>query len=338
MKAIQIAEPGNVKIIEKNIPAPETGEILLKIKYVGFCGSDLSTYMGKNPMVQYPRIPGHEISATIYELSPEVPGPFKKGQKVTVIPYTHCGKCASCKKGQYNACQFNQTMGVQRDGAMCEYISVPWQKVLSAENLNEKQLALVEPLTVGFHAAARANVTDTDTVMVLGCGMIGSGAVIGSKLMGATVIAVDIDNQKLTKARKLGADFSINSADENLSSKLSEITNHEGPGIVIEAAGNPVTYRTAIEEVAYCGRMVCIGYAKEEVSFATKLFVLKEINIMGSRNATISDFEAVIRFMEGNILPVDNIITKIIKPEKVPEVLKDWSLHPERYFKIMVEF
>lgn len=338
MKAIQITEPGNVKIIEKNIPSPEAGEILLKIKYVGFCGSDLSTYMGRNPMVQYPRIPGHEISAKIYELGSRVPDNFKKGQKVTVIPYTHCGKCASCKKGRYNACQFNQTMGVQRDGAMCEYISVPWQKVLIADHLNEKQLALVEPLTVGFHATVRANVTDADTVMVLGCGMIGSGAVIRSKLMGAKVVAVDIDNQKLIKAGKLGADFLINSAKENLSTKLSEITNHEGPGIIIEAAGNPVTYRTAVEEVAYCGCVVCIGYAKEEVSFATKLFVQKEINIMGSRNATMFDFDAVIRFLEGNILPLDDIVTTIIKPEEVPEVLKDWSLHREKYFKIMVEF
>ncbi len=338
MKAIQIVEPGKVKPIEKDMPVLATGEVLLKTKYVGFCGSDLSTYMGKNPMVNYPRIPGHEISALIEGKNSGVPDHFRKGQKVTVVPYTHCGKCASCKSGRYNACQFNQTLGVQRDGAMCEYISIPWQKVLMADHLNEKQLALVEPLTVGFHAVARANVTNIDTLMVLGCGMIGAGAVIRSKLQGAKVIAVDIDNKKLVIAEKLGADFLINPAKENLHSKLSEITDREGPGVVIEAAGNPVTYRNSVEEVSFCGRVVFIGYAKEEVPFETKLFVQKELNIMGSRNATISDFEAVIRYMSENALPLDDIITRIVKPENATEVFKDWSSDPGKYFKIMVEF
>jgi 2-desacetyl-2-hydroxyethyl bacteriochlorophyllide A dehydrogenase len=338
MKAIQIVDPGKIKLIEKDLPIPLAGKVLLKIKYVGFCGSDLSTYLGRNPMVQYPRIPGHEISASIENISSGVPDHFMKGQKVTVVPYTNCGHCSSCKSGRYNACQFNQTLGVQQDGAMCEYISVPWQKVLFADHLSEKQLALVEPLTVGFHAVARADVTDIDTVMVLGCGMIGTGAVIRSKLQGAKVIAVDIDNEKLIIAEKLGVDFLINSAKENLHNKLSEITNQEGPGVVIEAAGNPVAYHSAVEEVAFCGRVVCIGYAKEEVSFATKLFVQKELNIMGSRNATTSDFEAVIRFMEGNSLPINDIITQIVKPEKVVEAFKNWSSDPGKYFKIMVEF
>jgi len=338
MKAVQILEPGKIEIIEKDLPKLLAGEVLLKINYVGFCGSDLNSYMGRNPMVQYPRIPGHEISASIERIGSSVPDHIKKGQKVTVMPYTNCGQCHACKNGHFNACQFNQTLGVQRDGAMCEYISVPWQKILYSNHLNEKQLALVEPLTVGFHAVARAEVTEKDIVMVLGCGLIGSGAIISSRQRGAKVIAVDIDNQKLIMAGKLGADFLINSALENLHNKLSELTSKNGPDVIIEAAGNPVTYRSAVEEVAFCGRVVCIGYAREEVAFVTRLFVQKEINIMGSRNATPSDFESVIRFMEGNFLPLDDIITRIVKPETAAEAFNDWSSDPGKFLKILVEF
>jgi len=338
MRAIQIVEPGKIELIEKDLPFAAEDEVLLKIKYVGFCGSDLSTYLGQNPMVQYPRIPGHEISASIKGIGSGVPDHLKIEQKVTVVPYTHCGQCSSCKCGRYNACQFNETMGIQRDGAMCEYISVPWQKVVLTDNLNEKQLALVEPLTVGFHAIDRAAVTNVDTVMVLGCGMIGAGAVVSAKLSGAEVIAVDIEAEKLIMAKKFGADFIINSVEGNLHDKLSEITCQQGPDVVIEAAGNPGTYRTAIEEVAFCGRVVCIGYTRDEVPFATKLFVQKEMDIRGSRNATPADFESVIRFLEANILPVDDLISRIVKPEITIEAFRDWSSNPGKYFKILVEF
>jgi 2-desacetyl-2-hydroxyethyl bacteriochlorophyllide A dehydrogenase len=338
MKAIQIEEPGRVVIIEKDIPALTAEEVMLRIKYVGLCGSDLSTYNGSNPLVQYPRIPGHEISASIEETGSGVPDHLKKGQKVTLVPYTNCGKCPSCKSGRPNACQFNQTMGVQRDGAMCEYLAVPWQKVLFSNHLDEKQLVLVEPLTVGFHAIARADVTNADTVMVLGCGMIGAGAVTRAKYLGAKVIAVDIDNKKLLMAEKLGADFIINSAEQDLHGRLTEITSREGPGVVIEAAGNPVTYRIAVEEVAFCGRVVGIGYAKDDVALATSLFVQKEMDIRGSRNATTSDFVIVIRFLEENIFPVDEVISKIVTPEETIVALREWSENPGKYLKIMVEF
>ncbi len=338
MKAIEITTPGEVKIVEREIPQVGKGDVLLKIKYVGFCGSDLSTYLGKNPMVKYPRIPGHEISAVIEETGNEVPEGFQKGQSVTVVPYTNCGQCTSCKQKRFNACRYNETLGVQRDGAMAEYIVVPWQKVLKDEALSDVQLALVEPLTVGFHAIDNGKVTDIDTVVVFGCGMIGSGAIVRAKLRGATVIAVDIDDVKLKIAEQLGADFIINSKEKDLHQLLQEITNGDGPNVVIEAAGNPVTYRAAIEEVAFAGRVVCIGYAGSEVSFLTKLWVQKELEIMGSRNANPSDFEAVIKYLKST--PVDEklLISKIVSPEEAPVAMKEWSEAPGKIMKILVQF
>lgn len=338
MKAIEITTPGEVKIVEREMPQMGNGDVLLKIKYVGFCGSDLSTYLGKNPMVHYPRIPGHEISAVIEETGNEVPDGFQKGQSVTVVPYTNCGQCTSCKQKRFNACRYNETLGVQRDGAMAEYIVVPWQKVLKDEALSDVQLALVEPLTVGFHAIDNGKVTDIDTVVVFGCGMIGSGAIVRAKLRGATVIAVDIDDVKLKIARQLGADFIINSKEKDLHQELQEITNGDGPNVVIEAAGNPVTYRAAIEEVAFAGRVVCIGYAGTEVAFTTKLWVQKELEIMGSRNANPSDFEAVIKYLKSSQIDENILISKTVSPEEAPVAMKKWSEAPGKIMKILVQF
>ena len=338
MKAIEITTPGEVKIVEREMPQMGKGDVLLKIKYVGFCGSDLSTYLGKNPMVQYPRIPGHEISAVIEKTGDEVPEGFQKGQNVTVVPYTNCGQCTSCKQKRFNACRYNETLGVQRDGAMAEYIAVPWQKVLKDEALSDVQLALVEPLTVGFHAIDNGKVTDIDTVVVFGCGMIGSGAIVCAKLRGATVIAVDIDDVKLKIAQQLGADFIINSKEKDLHQELLEITNGDGPNVVIEAAGNPVTYRAAIDEVAFAGRVVCIGYAGTEVAFTTKLWVQKELEIMGSRNANPSDFEAVIKYLKSSQVDEGILISKTVSPEEAPVAMKEWSEAPGKIMKILVQF
>jgi threonine dehydrogenase-like Zn-dependent dehydrogenase len=312
--------------------------VLLKLKYVGFCGSDLSTYQGRNPMVQYPRIPGHEISAEILEAGPGVPDGFDPGTPVTVVPYTNCGHCPSCRRGREYACQFNQTLGVQRDGAMQEYLALPWQKILKAPALKDLELAMVEPLTVGFHAVERGGVAANNLVMVMGCGMIGAGAIAGALSREATVLAVDIDDHKLDLARELGADHLINSRSSDLHDHLRELTGGEGPDVVIEAAGNPLTYRAAIDEVAFTGRVVCIGYAGKEVSFATKLFVQKELDILGSRNATAEDFRAVISYLEQGSFPLDRMITRKVKPGEVAGAVRDWAEDPGRIMKILVDF
>ncbi len=336
MKALQITEPGKVQVVEREKPQPKRGEVLLHVKYVGFCGSDLSTYLGKNPMVAYPRIPGHEVSAAIEAIGDQVPGNFKKGQMVTVVPYTNCGQCSSCKQKRYNACRYNETLGVQRDGAMAEYIAVPWQKIIIDKALTDTQLALVEPLTVGFHAIDNAKVTDIDFVTVFGCGMIGSGAIVRAALRGATVIAVDIDDSKLDVARKLGAGYTINSLKENLHDKLQEITNGNGPGVVVEAAGNPITYRSAIEEVAFAGRVVCIGYAGKDIEFTTKLWVQKELAIYGSRNANPSDFEAVIKYLKEKSPDTSMLVSKIVSIDEAAGAMQYWAKNTGKVMKIMV--
>lgn len=337
MKALIVQKPGVVATVERDIPDIQPGEVLLKLSYVGFCGSDLSTYLGKNPMVKYPRVPGHEISGIIAETGDGVPDLLSPGDPATVVPYTNCETCPSCLRGRSHACQFNETLGIQRDGAMQEFISVPWRKMLKAPKLSLLELAMVEPLTVGFHAVERGRVSASDVVMVLGCGMIGSGAIAGGAQKGATVIAVDIDDHKLDLARIMGAHHTINSKNDNLHEEVSRITSRTGPDVVVEAVGNPDTYRTALEEVAFTGRVICIGYSAGDISLATNQFVKKELDIMGSRNATPEDFSKVISYLELGTFPLDQMISLKVKPENAQIAFQSWADDPGKIMKILLD-
>ena len=339
MKAIQISHSQELNIIDIERPqAPAAGEVLLKLCYVGFCGSDINTFMGRNGMALNPVIPGHEVGAVIEAVGEGVPDGLKPGMVVTVNPYTNCGKCASCRNGRVNACQHNETLGVQRNGAMREMIALPWEKVVPAGLLTPKVCALVEPMSVGFHAVSRAQVTDIDVVVVIGCGMVGMGAVVRSALRGATVVAADIDDSKLALARQMGASYTINTKTEDVHQRLLEITGGFGPDVIIEAVGSTVTYQMAVDEVAFTGRVVCIGYAKAEVSFQTKYFVQKELDIRGSRNAMPQDFRAVIHYLECGTFPTEALITKVVPPEEALTAMQWWSQNPGKVFRIIVEF
>lgn len=329
MKTLQIVQPGVIRLTDTPEPAPCPGEIKVKIHYAGFCGSDLNTFRGANAMVSYPRIPGHEIGASIEALGSDVPDNFKPGQIVTLNPYTSCGKCASCRRGRPNACENNETLGVQRDGAMKEFICVPWQKVIPCGQVPLKYTALIEPMSVGFHAVNRGRITKDDVVMVIGCGMVGLGALVSAVQRGASVIAADIDPVKLELARKLGAAYAYNSS-----------TEWEGlpdPDVVIEAVGSVPTYRMAVERVAFTGRIVCIGYAKTDVSLPTSLFVKKELDIMGSRNATPENFSDVISYLSSGV-DADAFVSDIIDPKDAQDAMEKWNANPGKVFRILTKW
>ena len=338
MKAIKI--PGERQMTVADIEQPElkANEVLLRLKYVGFCGSDLNTWLGRNPMVRMPVIPGHEVGAVIEQVGEAVPDGLCPGMVVTVNPYTNCGHCASCRNGRVNACKNNETLGVQRDGAMRELIALPWEKVIPAGQLSARTCALIEPMSVGFHAVDRAQVTDIDSVLVIGCGMVGMGAIVRAALRGATVIAADIDDDKLALARQMGAAYTVNTRQGDAHEQLQQMTGGFGPDVVIEAVGSPVTYQMAVDEVAFTGRVICIGYAKSEVSFQTKYFVQKELDIRGSRNAQPSDFRAVIRYLERGTCPVDQLISCVTAPEGAADAMQQWAENPGRVFRILVNF
>ncbi len=234
-------------------------EVLLRICRVGFCGSDLNTYRGLNPLVTYPRVPGHEIAGEIIARGGDVPETLKDGQLLTVL--------------------------------------------------------------------------------VFGCGMIGLGTIAAAALeRGANVIAVDIDDTKLALARECGASHSVNSRSNGLKEAVLDLTICEGAGVTFEAVGSPITFKAAVQLAASAERIVYIGYAKEPVCYEANDFITKELDILGSRNATRSDFDRAIQMLKSGRYPAGKTVTITTPFEQSAAVLDDWSRNPAAVTKIHVTF
>ncbi|MEM1095535.1 MAG: zinc-binding alcohol dehydrogenase family protein [Bacteroidota bacterium] len=336
MSAFYITAPGKTEMGPARTPQPTAGDVLLRISTVGFCGTDLSTFRGRNPLVSYPRIPGHEIAARVEALGADVPDGPTVGDAVTVMPYTASGACGACRRGRPNSCANNQTLGVQRDGAMQPLMAIPWDKVLPAPRLSLSELALVEPLSVGDHAVVRGEVDRGDTVAVFGCGAVGLGAIVSAAYRGARVIAIDLDEAKLAIAQQCGAAHGLNARTSDVATALRDLTDGYGPDVVVEAVGVPETFVGAVEHVAYAGRVVYIGYAKAPVTYNTALFVKKELNIRGSRNATAASFQNVIQMMDAGRVPTDALVTRTIDFADAGAALAAWDADPGAVTRIHV--
>ena len=335
MKALFIAKPGKAEVREIEKPSPNKEQVLIKVGKVGFCGGDLNGFRGSFALQEYPVILGHEMGGIIEELGKNVPSDFSQGMKVTVYPYKNCAKCVACRTGLPNACIDNRTMGVRRPGAVTDYIVVPYRDIYPSRSLTTSELALVEPLAVGFHAVKRGQIKKNDIVVVFGCGVVGIGAIKSAAIRGAKVIAVDIDEKKISIAQDAGAMHGINSTKTDVISFIDSITNGDGPNVVIEAIGNPATFRLAVDIVRFTGTVVYIGYAKKSVEYDTGVIVQKELNIFGSRNS-LGDFPDVIKMLEAGSFPVNKVISKVVTLEKAGDALARWSQCPGEFTKILV--
>lgn len=339
MKAFVIHSPHMTQIADMAAPIlDDPDQVLLEIKTVGICGTDLHIFRGSNPLVSYPRIPGHEVGAVIVDVGSNVSDKFQPGMKVTLSPLKTCGACSACRQNRPNCCATNETLGVQRDGALVQFLAAPWQALFYSEKLSFAELALVEPLTIGFHAVDRGRISANDTVAVLGSGTIGLTAIAGAKQRNATVIAVDVDSRKLETAKKIGADQIVNASADDLHEQLQAFTNGCGPNVIIEAVGASATYCQAVQEVAYGGRVVYVGWAPERVTYDTKDFLLKELDILGSRNSVSADYETVIRFLEEGLFPVEEVISQRVALEEMGHALARWSEEPGAMTKIQIQF
>jgi threonine dehydrogenase-like Zn-dependent dehydrogenase len=336
MKGISLPQPGRIEIVDIPEPALGPDDVLVEVGYVGLCGSDLLAYRGLSAMVTYPRIPGHEVGGVVAAVGAAVPKRVRAGVRVTVSPYSECGACPACRAGRTNTCRLNQTLGVQRDGALTERIAIHHSKVYASDSLSMDELALVEPLSVGSHAVTRGRVRDGDTVLVIGCGAVGLGAIAAAARAGATVMAADIDEAKLALAAKLGAQHTVNSANDDPAARVAAITNSEGVSVAIEAVGMPATWRLALDSVSVAGRVVVIGYAKEPASIDTRLVIGKELDLLGSRNA-LGEFASVIATLEERTLPFTDLITRVVPFETAAQAFADWSASPQAFTKILVE-
>ena len=289
MKAIVIDQPNKIEIRDVPMPEVKEGEALLKVKYVGICGADLASYTGNQPFTTYPRIPGHEFSAEIVEI-PENDKGFKKGDIVTCNPYFNCGECYSCERGFVNCCTDNQTMGVQRDGAFCEYIAMPVERIFDGKGLSAKELALIEPFSISQHAVSRAAIKESDSVLVIGAGPIGLFALIAAKQKCKKIVVADILDNRLDLAKAYGADAVVNTSKESLAEFTEKFTEGRGFDVCIEACGAPETFLGCIDNAAFAGNIILIGNGKRDTTFLHSIILKKELNIHGSRNALKDDF------------------------------------------------
>ncbi|MBC8130109.1 MAG: zinc-binding alcohol dehydrogenase family protein [Rhizobiaceae bacterium] len=301
------------------------GEVRVRVRHVGLCGSDLNTFRGLNPLVAFPRIPGHEIGGEVVEIGSGVDARLAPGSRVIVMPYTNCGRCSSCRKGRVNACRYNRTLGVQQDGGLAEEIVLPADKLIVNETLAARHLALVEPLSVGFHAVDRGRVEPDDRVVVIGCGMIGMGVIVAAVARGAKVLAIEPSGEKRALAMAFGAAQTVDPAEEDPAAAVAAWTGGDGADVVLEAVGLPQTFTQAIDLACFAGRVVYIGYSKALVTYDTKFFNLKELDIMGSRNATIGDFRAVIAHLQTIGDKSDRLISKVFPFGDAEQALPYWN-------------
>ncbi len=335
MKTVLINKPFEIAVVDTPKPEAKEGEALLKIMYGGICGADVASYTGNQPFTTYPRIPGHEFSAQIVTI-PENDKGLKAGDIVTCNPYFNCGECYSCKRGFVNCCTDNKTMGVQRDGSFCEYVSMPVERIYSGKGLNAKQLALVEPFTISYHAVNRGKVQAGDKVLVVGAGPIGLFALIAAMSKGAEVYVADVLDGRLDKALDFGAKGVINSKKTDIVEEAMKITNGNGFDVCIEACGQSVTFLNCIDCAAFAGKIILIGNGKKETTFLHSILLKKELNVFGSRNSLKSDFEDVIDVIASGKVDVMKMVSGVYPMDKADEAFKALANNQGDLCKLLV--
>ena len=336
MKAIVIPNPNEIEIREVPMPEVKDGEALLKVKYVGICGADVASFTGNQPFTTYPRIPGHEFSAEIVSI-PENDKGLKAGDIVTCNPYFNCGTCYSCERGYVNCCTDNQTMGVQRDGAFCEYISMPVERIYGGKGLSAEELALIEPFSISQHAVSRCEIKETDNVLVIGAGPIGLFALLAAKAKCKNIVVADILDNRLDLAKEYGATAVVNTKNQSLEEFTNDFTNGKGFDVCIEACGAPETFLGCIDSCAFAGNIVLIGNGKRETSFVHSILLKKELNIFGSRNALKEDFVNNIDLVASKECDVMKMVSRVYDMENALDAFKALANNDGTLAKILIK-
>lgn len=334
IKYIVCEEPGKFLYKEREIPQRKPREVLLQIKRVGICGTDLHAYGGNQAFFSYPRILGHELAAEVLEA--DSTGPFNAGDKVVIMPYLSCGKCIACRNGKTNCCQNIKVFGVHVDGGMQQQVVLPESVLIHTPNLTLEEMAIVEPLAIGAHALRRAAVEPGEFVLVVGCGPIGIGMVKLAQIAGAKVIALDVNENRLAYAKNdIGADFVLNVRD-NPVDRIAEITQGDMATAVFDATGNKRALENGIDYMAHGGRYILVGLSKGELTYSHPKIHAKETSLMCSRNATFEDFEHVIANIKA--FPTATFVTHRVPFEKMAAHFDDWLKPENNVIKAMVDF
>lgn len=334
MLAIFCDKPGLLS--PKELPKPHRGEgeVLIRIRRIGVCGTDLHIFTGNQPYLSYPRIMGHELSGTVEE-APDSSN-LQAGDVVTVIPYISCGHCSACLKGKSNCCRNIGVLGVHRDGGMVEYLSVPSQFVLKAEGLTLDQAAMTEFLAIGAHAVRRGAVEAGQQVLIVGAGPIGMAVAVFAVSNGGVVTMIDSREDRLTFCKdQLGIAHSVTLGDGD-KEQLSQITGGDFFDVVFDATGNPKAMERGFSFVGHGGAYVLVSIVASDISFNDPEFHKRETTLLGSRNATREDFDVVLEAQRAGKVP-DALITHRMTLSEVPARFADLTNPKAGVIKGMVE-
>ena len=334
MKALVMTNPGEFAVEDRPIPIPQNDEVLFKVLQVGICGTDLHAFGGTQPLFTYPRVVGHELTVQVAEIpasakSAAAESGVKEGDIVSILPYLRCGTCIACRNGKTNCCTSLKCLGVHTDGGLREYISLPAFHAVPAGKLKPEDIAAVECFAIGFHGIQRGNPRPGEAALVVGAGPIGIGVIHALKERGAKVIAMDINDKRLAYAKDIaGADYTLNSLNTEPDKALSDITGGELCPLVVDATGNAQQMMKVFNYACAGGTIVYVGLVRADITFHDPLFHVKELTLMGSRNATKEDFANVIAAMESGRVKTTGFVTHTARLDEVAAQFPLW-IKPE---------
>lgn len=333
MHTLILQEPGRLEFTQTSPPAaPGPGEVAVRVRHVGLCGTDLHAYAGNQPFFTYPRILGHELGVEVAVVGEGVTN-VAVGDRCAVEPYINCGSCAACVRGRTNCCATLTCLGVHGDGGMREAIILPADKLHRSETLPLEHLALVETLGIGKHAVDRAgligdNLKDS-TVAVIGLGPIGLTVIQFALLAGANVVGIDLSESRRTTAESLYPAIQTLSLHTDAPLEDQWAGRHgDLPRTVFDATGNCHSMQNAFALPGPCGTLVFVGLVLGELSFDDPAFHRKELTLLSSRNSTAKDFREIIDHMEAGRIDVAPWITHRTTAAELPTHFEDW-LKPE---------
>jgi 2-desacetyl-2-hydroxyethyl bacteriochlorophyllide A dehydrogenase len=301
MLTVVCEKPGSLLAQDRQKPEREPGETLVRIKRVGVCGTDLHIFNGKQPFLEYPRVMGHEFSGIVEQS--EAGSGLEVGDVVYVMPYLSCGDCIACRQGKTNCCVRIQVLGVHRDGAFTEYLSLPHAFVLKADGVTLDQAAMIEFLSIGAHAVRRSDIQPGQRALVVGTGPIGMAVAIFSRLRGAQVTVLDTREDRLAFCREhLHIDSAVLIGDTD-KDQLEQLTHGEFFDVVFDATGNAKAMERGFEFIAHGGKYVLVSIVRDTISFSDPEFHKREATLLGSRNATVEDFRYVEQCLRDGLIP-----------------------------------
>jgi 2-desacetyl-2-hydroxyethyl bacteriochlorophyllide A dehydrogenase len=300
----------NIQVQEWPVPKPAAGEVLVRVRYAGICGTDMLIYGGKHPRVVPPRVLGHEVFGSVVEVRPPADATWKEGERVAVYPLISCGTCAPCREANAHVCEKLGLIGIDVDGGFAEYVkATPDQLVPVPDGVSDEQAALVEPLSVAVHVVRTSGFRTGDTALVIGGGPIGNLIAQVLRASGArTVIVSEVKEFRRGLAERLGF-ATVNPAAEDLREALRRIGGEPFVDRVFEATGAPAAYRDALQACKVRGEIVFVGLPKAPPELDVLNLVFKEIQTTGARVYARKDYYGALALLERRAVDVAPLIT-----------------------------